>query len=161
MQLSVVESNPLGPEALALLHEAALEVRDLYPDLHDPNAPLPTNLPTPARGAYFVAFACGRPVGMGAHRPRDEETSEVRRMFVTRTARNQGVARAILGRVEEHARSQGFRRLVLETGNRQHAAMRLYESSGFARIPAFGEYANDPTSVCYAKSLLESARGEA
>ncbi len=78
-------------------------------------------------------------------------------MFVTRTARNQGVARAILGRVEEHARSQGFSRLVLETGNRQHAAMWLYESSGFARIPAFGEYANDPTSVCYAKSLLQLA----
>ncbi|MDZ7651576.1 MAG: GNAT family N-acetyltransferase [Burkholderiaceae bacterium] len=146
---------------MALLHEAALEARALYPEFHDPLAPMPTNRPTPTKGVYLVAFAAERPVGMGAHRPLDEETTEVRRMFVTQEARNRGVARAVLQRIEAHARSEGFQRLVLETGNRQMPAMRLYESSGFARIPAFGEYANDPTSVCYAKSLLASPRGEA
>ena len=95
-QVSILESDPLGPEALALLEEAALEAQKLYPELHDPPAPGPTNRPTPPRGVYFVAFAAARPVGMGAHRPLDEETTEVRRMFVTCGARNQGVARAIL-----------------------------------------------------------------
>ncbi len=161
MPFSICECDPLGPEALALLHEAAHEVRALYPELHDPHAPLPTNKPTPPKGAYFVALAGDRPVGMGAHRPLDDASTEVRRMFVTRAARGQGVARAILQCIEEHARSQGFQRLVLETGNRQLPAMRLYESSGFDRIPAFGEYSDDPTSVCYAKTLLAQTRREA
>ena len=138
---------------MGLLNEAALEARNLYPELHDPTAPSPTNSPTPPRGAYFVAFAASRPVGMGAHRPLDEETTEVRRMFVTANARNQGVARTILKNIEEHARLQGFRRLVLETGNRQLPAIRLYETSAFICIPPFGVYANDPTSVCFAKDL--------
>jgi GNAT superfamily N-acetyltransferase len=151
--LEVIESDPQGSAALALLHEAALEARTLYPEFHDPSAPGPTNHPTPPRGVYFVAFASGRAVGMGAHRPLDERTTEVRRMFVTAAERSKGVARAVLKNIEEHARLQGFRRLVLETGNRQLPAIRLYESSAFIRIPPFGAYANDPTSVCLAKDL--------
>lgn len=48
----------------------------------------------------------------------------------------------------------GFTRLVLETGCRQQPAMRLYERCGFTRIPPFGPYADDPTSVCYGKDLV-------
>ncbi len=160
MQLSVVESDPLGPAALALLREAALEAAALYPEFHDPLAPAPSNAPTPPRGAYFVAFDSAVPVGMGAHRPLDELTTEVRCMFVTRYARRQGVARAVLQCIETHARAQGFERLVLETGNRQQPAIGLYRSCGFTPIPPFGVYINDPTSVCFAKSLLPSASRE-
>jgi GNAT superfamily N-acetyltransferase len=105
---------PIGviTAAVALL---GVEAQKLYPEFHDPAAPAPTNCPTPPRGAYVVAFAATQPVGMGAHQPLDHETSEVRRMFVSREARNQGVARAILMNIEGHARLQGFRRLVLET----------------------------------------------
>lgn len=161
LKFSVVESDPKGPEALALLREAAREIQLLYPEFHDPAAPPPTNTPTQPRGAYFVAFAAGRPVGMGAHRPLDEETTEVRRMFVTRDVRNRGVARLILEHVEAHALARGFQRAVLETGCRQLPAMHLYESCGYTRVPAFGVYANDPTSVCYAKRLVTSVRLEA
>ena len=161
LKFSVVESDPKGPEALALLREAAREIQLLYPEFHDPAAPPPTNTPTQPRGAYFVAFAAGRPVGMGAHRPLDEEATEVRRMFVTRDVRNRGVARLILEHVEAHALARGFQRAVLETGCRQLPAMHLYESCGYTRVPAFGVYANDPTSVCYAKRLVTSVRLEA
>jgi GNAT superfamily N-acetyltransferase len=153
VQFSIVESNPEGHDALALLREAAIEARELYPELHDPEAPWPTNQPTPPRGAYFVAYAGSRAVGMGAHRPLEEETTEVRRMYVLRSARRNGVARAILAQIEEDARARGFRRLVLETGNRQRPAMKLYESSGFHRVAPFGNYRADPTSVCYEKHI--------
>ena len=70
-----------------------------------------------------------------------------------RTARRSGVARAVLARLESLARSLGFKLMRLETGYRQQPAMALYESAGFRKIPAFGEYANDPTSVCFEKRL--------
>ncbi len=161
MQVSVIQANPQGPEALALLREAAVEAQQLYPELHDPNAPWPTNPPTPSRGVYVVAFAEAQAVGMGAHRPLDEETTEVRRMYVSRSARRHGIARAILRHLEAHAQEQGFSRLVLETGNRQVPAMKLYESFGFRRTVPFGSYRDDPTSVCYEKTVTSPPQGEA
>ena len=66
-----------------------------------------------------------------------------------------------IGLIEHHARTQGFRRLVLETGYRQVPAMKLYESCGFQRIAPFGRYQEDPTSVCYKKSIAWARLGEA
>ena len=151
--LHVVEADPQGADAMALLRAAAIEARALYPELHGPNDPWPTNGPTPPRGAYFIATLDGRPVAMGAHRPLDAFSSEVRRMFTLASARRTGAARAILGAVEQHARQQGFLELKLETGYKQLPAMLLYESAGFRRIAPFGVYQHDPTSVCFAKAL--------
>jgi ribosomal protein S18 acetylase RimI-like enzyme len=44
--------------------------------------------------------------------------------------------------------------LRLETGIHQRAAIGLYERVGFRRIPAFGEYKEDPLSRFYEKRLL-------
>jgi putative acetyltransferase len=72
-------------------------------------------------------------------------------MFVTLAARRCGLARVILAELEQRAHNLGYTVLRLETGNRQLPAMALYESFGFKRIPPFGEYVNDPTSVCFEK----------
>jgi putative acetyltransferase len=161
VSFSIIESDPQGRDAMALLREAAIDARALYPELHDPGAPWPVNLPTPPRGAYFVAYSGPLAVGMGAHRPLDDDVTEVRRMYVLRDARQGGVAKALLRRIEDHARTQGFTRLVLETGYRQTPAMKLYESCGFVRIAPFGIYRDDPTSVCYEKSILRAPPGVA
>jgi putative acetyltransferase len=151
--LRIEARDPLGPEALFLLHEAALEARRLYPDLIDPAAPMPTNQPLRPGDTYLIAFLEGNPVGCGALRREDERTAEVRRMYVLRQARRTGIARAILIRLEEEACRFGYETLLLETGNRQHPAMSLYEAYGFTRITPFGPYVNDPTSVCYSKRV--------
>lgn len=138
---------------MLLLREASVEARRLYPELHRPGDPWPTNRPTPPRGAYFIAYAEGVAVAMGAHLPMDGRSSEVRRMFTSASARRQGIGRAILAAVEQHARRQGFSELLLETGNRQGAAIALYEAAGYRRIEPFGAHRHDPTSICFAKSL--------
>ena len=62
-------------------------------------------------------------------------------MYVRETARRQGVANAILARIEEEVRSAGLSLLRLETGTRQLAAIRLYARMGFRECAAFGDYA--------------------
>ena len=156
MKFDIRESDPLGSDALRLLREAAIEARRVYPELHHPDDPWPTNRPTPPRGAYFIAYAQGIPVAMGAHHPMDGQCSEVRRMFTIASARRQGAGLAILAAVEQHARRQGFSELRLETGHRQGPAIALYEAVGYRRIEPYGEYRDDPTSVCFAKSLTTS-----
>lgn len=151
--VTIKEVDPQGIDALALLRLAAIEARTLYPGLHAPDDPWPVNEPTPPRGVYLVAFINGKPIGMGAHRPLDAATSEVRRLYVCPEVRGKGVAERLLGHLEAHAKCQGFTHFRLETGPRQLAAMRLYEKCGFVRIPAFGPYLNDPVSICFEKDL--------
>lgn len=151
--LTLVEVDPQGPDALGLLREAAVEARALYPDLLAQDAPWPTNGPTPPGGVYLVAYAGQVPVGCGALRPLEPGVAEVRRMFVTRAFRRQGVASQVLQALEARALERGVTVLRLETGNRQLPALQLYASAGFVRIEAFGPYAGDPTSVCFEKRL--------
>ena len=40
-----------------------------------------------------------------------------------------------------------------ETGNRQTEAIALYVSKGFAPIPRYGPFVDDPRSVCFEKRL--------
>lgn len=134
-----------------LLREAAIESRALYLKSDAPSAQWPSNPPTPPRGIYLVAFVRGAPVASGALRPIGEKTVEIRRVFVLSAVRRQGHARAVVSVLERYADSLGFTRILLETGNRQSAAMALYESCGFTRVASFGEHTDDPTSVCYMK----------
>jgi hypothetical protein len=45
-------------------------------------------------------------------------------------------------------------RIVLETGDRQDAAICLYERCGFVAIPCFGKYADSKSSRCFEKILV-------
>jgi len=106
------------------------------------------------RGAFLVAYRDGVPVGCGALRLLDEETAELKRMYVSPEARGTGVGRRLVAALEAEARRLGVRRLVLETGIRQVAALALYRATGFHRIPLYGEYRLSPqTSVCLGKEL--------
>jgi len=105
------------------------------------------------RGAFLVAVADGTPIGCGAIRRLDARTAELKRMFVVPAMRGRGVGRAVLTALAAEGRRLGVERLVLETGERQKAAMALYDRAGFVRIPAFGEYVDSPLSVCMAMRL--------
>ncbi len=141
------------PQALRLLAEAALEARALYPELFAPDSPPPHNPPLAEREVYLLANHDGLAVGCGALRAHSPFVGEIRRMFVTRAARRQGVARAVLTKLEAHAQRLGYRELVLETGRRQRPAIALYSGCGFRRIAAYGTYVGDPMSVCFGKRL--------
>jgi putative acetyltransferase len=94
--------------------------------------------------SFFVARLDDQPAGCGGV-AFDDGLAEVKRMYVRPAARGRGVARAILARLEAEARAQGAPRLVLETGDIRHDAMRLYERAGFRRCGAFGGYLKMPS----------------
>jgi putative acetyltransferase len=151
--LAIEPVDPQHLQALALLAEAAIEARALYPELFAPDSPAPVNVPLGEREVYLLAWREGLAVGCGALRRLDATTGEIRRMFVTKQARREGVARALCARLEADAIALGYRRLVLETGVRQKPAMALYRASGFRRTPPYGNFVGDPTSVCFGKTL--------
>jgi putative acetyltransferase len=107
------------------------------------------------RGAFLVVELDGVPVGCGAVRLLDAETGELKRMYVAPDLRGRGLGRRLVAALEAEARALGVRRLVLETGIRQEAAIALYRNTGFRPIPLYGEYCLSPaTSVCLGKDLV-------
>ena len=109
---------------------------------------------------FFIAHLSGQAVGCGGIALADG-FAEVKRMYVRPQARGRGIAQAILGRLEQEARSRGMNLLMLETGDAQQSATRLYEKAGFKRCGAFGEYATMPQdaikrSVFFEKRLTAS-----
>ena len=153
--LALTLEDPMSPDAVLLVRELSAELGPIYGD-DGSGAFVPEDVQVP-RAAFVVARLDGEPVGCGAIKPFGDEpapaTAEVKRMFVRPSARGRGISRAVLERLEQAARSFGYTRLVLETGDKQLAAIRLYERSGYARIPCYGEYANRDFSVCYARDL--------
>jgi GNAT superfamily N-acetyltransferase len=110
------------------------------------------------QGAFLVVRIDGEPVGCGALRRLDAETGELKRMYVATAVRGRGLGRRLLAALEAEAQALGMRRLVLETGVRQAAALALYRATGFQPIPLYGEYRASPaTSICLGKELTAPA----
>lgn len=107
---------------------------------------------------FFVARLDGVAVGCGAIAC-DDGFAELKRMYVRPAMRGRGVVLAILARLEAEARSQGYTRLMLETGDTLHAAMRVYERAGFRRCGAFGAYATKPPRTIERSAFFEKRIG--
>jgi putative acetyltransferase len=150
----VIAPEPLtSPDVRALFARLDAEVTERYPNPEDNFFALAEEHVDGQEGVLLVARVDGEPVGCGALRRLGPATGEIKRMYVAPAARGGGIGAAILGELERHARALGIRRLLLETGERQAEAVRLYERAGFARVPCFGEYADAPLSLCMAKNL--------
>jgi len=90
------------------------------------------------RCAYFVVEDDGEVLGGGGVAPLaggDPDVCELRKMYFLPALRGQGAGAAMMARCLDAARQLGFRQCYLETLSGMDAAMRLYEKSGFRRIP--------------------------
>lgn len=101
----------------------------------------------------FVAFAGQAPVACAAYKRWDAHTAEAKRVYVQPQHRQQGLARRLMLALEEDARQQGLRRLVLETGWDMTAAVALYHGLGYRAIENYEPYVGLAASVCMEKLL--------
>ena len=140
----------------ALIGSLNAELSGLYPEPGANHFQLDPEEVADGRGAFLVVYREGTPVGCGALRLLDAETAELKRMYLSPTVRGRGLGRRLVAALEAEARALGVRRLVLETGGRQAAALALYRATGFHPIPLYGEYCLSPeTSVCLGKDLSD------
>jgi putative acetyltransferase len=110
---------------------------------------------------FFVARLAGEPVGCGGVAFCDG-FAEIKRMYVRRRARGQGVADAIMVRLETETARAGLGLLRLETGVYSGAAIAFYRRRGFAACGAFEPYRSMPpasvvTSIFMQKPISAGA----
>ncbi len=102
-----------------------------------------------------VAYADDKAVGCGAIKKYDEQSAEVKRMFVDPAFRGRGIAKLILAELEQWAAELNFSSCILETGKRQTEAVRLYQKANYRIIPNYGQYRGVENSVCMKKELTD------
>ena len=102
-----------------------------------------------------IAYVDDRPVGHLALRRLDGEL-ELKRMYIAPAQRGAGASTALLTAAEAAARELGARRIILQTGDRQPDAVRLYEKVGYTPIPIYPPYLSIPYSRCFEKVLINN-----
>ncbi|MEV4199305.1 GNAT family N-acetyltransferase [Micromonospora globbae] len=144
----LIESRPAtDPEIAALVTAQQRELREADGGLDGQATATHDDI------RYLAVVVNGRAVACGGLQALDEETGEVKRMYVRPALRGRGIARQLLAALEELAYQRGHTRICLETGTYLPAAIGLYTSCGYEPIPVYGPYVGNPYSVCFAKRL--------
>ena len=101
----------------------------------------------------LVAYINTEAVACGALKKYNDDTMEVKRMFVLEKHRGKGIASHILQDLESWALDLKYKKLILETGINQPEAIALYKKKNYAVIDNYGQYAGVDTSLCFEKIL--------
>lgn len=99
----------------------------------------------------LVIYENEEAVGCGAFKKFDDNTAEIKRMFVHPDQRGKGIARFILSELESWSKEFGFTSYILETSPKLTSAIALYKKTGYQLIPNYGQYIGVENSICMKK----------
>ena len=131
--------DPEHPDALYCLSEYVAELNRRSTRGFDPSVgatALPHEVRPPA-GQFFVAYLHGEPIGCGAVKHHDDAPAEIKRMWISPTARGLGLGRRLLATLETCARQAGAAVAHIETSRVLAEALALYRSAGWAEVEPF------------------------
>ena len=145
------------PPATELSAAMVREIEGLYGSLEgreDFPSATPEDFSAPS-GVYVAGFDSADPgaaaICGGGIKRYDEQTGELKRMYVVREGRGRGAARALLAALEDAARELGYARVRLDTGPKQPHARALYESARYRSIP---DYNTNPAAGWWGEKEL-------
>jgi DNA-binding MarR family transcriptional regulator/GNAT superfamily N-acetyltransferase len=130
--------DPAHPDARQCLRSYFAELRG-HDAAYDPAAgesAEPHELRPPA-GAMLLAYLRSEPIGCGAVKHRAGGPSDIKRMWVSPSARGLGLGRRLLGELEACAQRAGAPVVRLETNDALVEAIALYRSAGYREVAPF------------------------
>ena len=93
------------------------------------------------------------PIACASFKKYDTVIAEVKRVFICKEYRGQGLSKPLMRLLEEKAKEKGFTKLILETGAVLKEATALYERIGFSRMENYGQYKGMKASICMEKEI--------
>ena len=105
---------------------------------------------------YFLgAFIKDQLAAIGAVKTMNDDGTygEIKRLYVDPLYRGQNISVKLMQCLEQHLITNGIVLARLETGDKQTAAISLYEKLGYYLRQPYGKYVADPLSVFMEKRL--------
>lgn len=150
-KLSIAIETPLQDDVRTLVAELNAILLALTPPEHCHH--LTVEQMADDSTTVFIARDGGAAIACGALKRPADGIGEVKRMYTRPSHRGRKIGEQIVARIEALARSEGLKRLVLETGDRHYAAWKVYENAGFTRCGPVLDYPDVTWSVFYEKKL--------
>ncbi len=101
----------------------------------------------------IVGYIDGVPIASGCFKALDEETIEIKRMYVKTEFRRKGLSTNLLNSLESWAEELDFSISLLETGKGQPEAINLYKKQGYEITENYGPYVGIDNSLCMIKKI--------
>jgi len=130
--------------ALLREYEASLEISLCFQNFEKELADLPGKY-SPPSGRLLLAYVDNQLAGSVALRKHDEDTCEMKRLFLRPGFRGLGLGKALVVKIIDEAKSIGYKRMCLDTiPGKMDSAIALYKAMGFQDIsPYYDNQATD------------------
>ena len=92
---------------------------------------------------FFVVFYClfdqDKLIGTVALKKLDENTVELKAMYLDRSYRGKGLGRRLMDKIVDEAKRLGYKSIVLDSMSQYKDALRLYERTGFKNTERYND----------------------
>jgi GNAT superfamily N-acetyltransferase len=150
LKIKVVKTTSENPDFLSLIKTFDAYLWERYPELKinywgnniielNPNV--------------IIIYLNDKPVACGCFKKYNENTIEIKRMFVSPEARGLGLAQRILHELELWSLELGYSVSILETLHKQKEAISLYQKIGYAIVANYEPYVGLKNSICMRKQI--------
>jgi DNA-binding MarR family transcriptional regulator/GNAT superfamily N-acetyltransferase len=137
--VEVKRVDPADPDARACLRRYFAELDRRSEAGLDPSQTIPVEPEAvrPPAGEMLIAYLRAEAIGCGAVKHHRGAPSEIKRMWVSESARGLGIGRRLLGELETRAADAGASAVRLDTNRALVEAIGLYRSSGYVEVEPF------------------------
>jgi len=139
--VEITQMDPRVAESITCLESYYAELEARFErgfDVSLSRDPEAANMMAPM-GTFYVAMSDGVPLGCCGLKGDGSPVAEIKRLWVSPSARGMGLAQRLLGACEEAARTLGIEVLRLDTNSALPEAEALYRKTGWVEIERFND----------------------
>lgn len=136
------------------IHLVACLDNELWNELKEDQSTYDQYNKVPDIKTAIIIYDAASPVAIGCFKAYNNNTVEIKRMFVDKAYRSKGLSKFVLTELEKWAVEEGFKYSILETSVHFNIAQGLYTKSGYNVIPNYDQYKGLKESVCMKKMLV-------
>lgn len=157
-QLAIVPARYDHPDAVELTARVQGFYRSVYGGTDD--SPMTPEEFLPPHGLFLLGYLGGVAVAMGGWRflshgwAEAQRPVELKRMFVRPDLQGRGFGLQVLRALEGSAADAGADWVLLQTGEPQVRAVRMYRAAGYDQVAPFGFYACMPEVLHLGRPLF-------
>jgi len=127
---------------------------ELWVELEEDQAAYDQYNKVPDLSTAIIIYDDAKPIAIGCYKQYNNDTVEIKRMYVDKHYRGKGISKFVLSELEKWAVENRFKYSILETSIHFDVAKSLYQKCGYVIIPNYDQYEGLQESVCMKKKLI-------